>query len=51
MLFSKQPENDSFTMNENEIRPLSIVFNYTDIKLEEIEIPDVLKLNSVVTKI
>lgn len=51
VLFSKQPENDSFTMNENEIRPLSVVFNYTDIKLEDIEIPDVLKLNGLVTKI
>lgn len=38
-------------MNENEVRPLSVIFKYTDVKLEDVEIPDVLKLNGLVTKI
>lgn len=38
-------------MNENEIRPLSVVFKYSDTKLEEIEIPDAIKLNGLVTRI
>ncbi|CRL02752.1 CLUMA_CG015744, isoform B [Clunio marinus] len=44
-------EKASFTLNENEIRPLSVGFNYLDVKLEDIDIPDVLKLNGLVTKI
>lgn len=46
-----QPEMESFTMNENEIRPLSVVFKYSDTKLEDIEVPDVLKLHGIVTRI
>lgn len=46
-----QPENETFTMNENEVRPLSVIFKYTDVKLEDVEIPDVLKLNGIVNKI
>lgn len=38
-------------MNENEIRPLSVVFKYSDTKLEDIEVPDVLKLHGIVTRI
>jgi hypothetical protein len=38
-------------MNENEIKPLSVVFKYSSLKLEDIELPDVLKLNGLVTKI
>lgn len=38
-------------MNENEIRPLSVIFNYTEVKLEDIDIPEVLKLNGLVSKI
>lgn len=47
----QQPENEIFTMNENEIKPLSIIFKYSSLKLEDIEIADVLKLNGLVTKI
>jgi myosin V len=49
--FIRQPENEIFTMNENEIKPLSVVFKYSSLKLEDIELPDVLKLNGLVTKI
>jgi len=45
------PKNETFTMNENEIRPLSVIFNYTEVKLEDIDIPEVLKLNGLVSKI
>lgn len=38
-------------MNENDIRPMSVIYKYTDIKLEDIEIPDVLKLKGLVTRI
>jgi hypothetical protein len=38
-------------MDENYIKPLVVKFQYNDIKLEDIEIPDVLKLNELVTKI
>lgn len=38
-------------MNENEVKMLSVIFKYNDIKLEDIEIPDVLKLKNLVTKI
>jgi len=48
---TQQCENGTFTMDENHVRPLSVVFKYLDIKLEDIEIPDVLKLNGLVTKI
>lgn len=51
LLNPPQPENESFTMNENEIRPLIVVFKYSDTKLEEIEVPDVLKLHGIVTRI
>lgn len=49
--FFLQPENETFTMNEDDIRPLSVIFKYTDIKLEDIEIPEVLKLDGLVTRI
>lgn len=38
-------------MNENEIFPLSVIFKYTDIQIEEIEIPNVIKLSDLVTRI
>lgn len=50
-IHSTQPENETFTMNENFIQPLSVIFKYSEIKLEDIDIPEVLKLNSLVTKI
>jgi myosin V len=49
--FSQQENQESFTMNENEIRPLCVSFKYDDMKLEDIDIPEVLKLNNLVTKI
>lgn len=50
-LFNQQPENESFTMNENDIRPLSVIYKYTDIKLEDTDVPEVLKLEGLVTRI
>lgn len=47
----QQTENETFTMNENEVRILSVIFKYNDIKLEDIDIPDVFKLKGLVTKI
>lgn len=44
-------QNETFTMDENHVRPLSVMYKYSEIKLEEIDIPDVLKLNGLVTKI
>lgn len=38
-------------MNENDIRPMSVIYKYTDIKLEDIEIPEVLKLKGLITRI
>jgi hypothetical protein len=38
-------------MDENYIQPLKVIFQYNDIKLEDIEVPDVLKINDLVTKI
>lgn len=38
-------------MNENEIRQLNVTFKYNEMKLEEVEISDSLKLNDFVTKI
>lgn len=38
-------------MDESYIHPLSVVFMYADIKLEDIEVPEPLKLNALVNKI
>lgn len=46
-----QPLQETFTMDENYIQPLKVVFKYNDIKLEDIEIAEELKINSLVTKI
>lgn len=46
-----QSIHESFTMDENHIKNLSVVFQYNEIKLEDIEIPDVLRINDLVTKI
>ncbi|KAG5676919.1 hypothetical protein PVAND_006716 [Polypedilum vanderplanki] len=43
--------NETFTMDENHINPFRVIFKYNDMKLEDIEIPEVLKIDNLVTKI
>lgn len=38
-------------MDENHINPFRVIFTYNDIKLEDIEIPEVLKIDDLITKI
>lgn len=38
-------------MEENFVHPLKVVYKYDDIKLEEIELPAILKLDELLTKI
>ena len=38
-------------MDENYINPLIVAYRYNELKLEDIEIPEELKLNSLLTKI
>lgn len=46
-----QPKNDEFTMDQNFIHPFKVVFKYSDIKLEDIELPSHLNLDEFLTKI
>lgn len=46
-----QSLNETFTMDENYIQPFRVIFKYNDIKLEDIEIPEVMKIDDLVTKI
>lgn len=38
-------------MDENIVQPVKVIFVYNDAKLEDIDIPDELKINDLVTKI
>lgn len=38
-------------MDEKFVQPFIVMFKYSDIKLEDIDIPDELKINDLVTKI
>jgi myosin-5 len=38
-------------MNEEEVNALKVVFKYSDVNLEEIELPEDLHLEGIVTKI
>lgn len=44
-------QSDKFTMDENEVYPLKVVFKHSDIKLEDIELPPALNLDGLLTKI
>lgn len=43
--------NEAFTMDEDFVHELRVVFKYSDIKLEEIDLPDTLNLNKLLAKI
>ncbi|KAL7048410.1 hypothetical protein ACKWTF_003346 [Chironomus riparius] len=43
--------NDTFLMDENHVSAVKVIFVYNDAKLEDIDIPDELKINELVTKI
>ncbi|XP_023162899.2 unconventional myosin-Va isoform X1 [Drosophila hydei] len=47
----KMAESDEFTMDQNFIHPFKVMFKYSDIKLEEIELPPHLNLDEFLTKI
>lgn len=51
ILFSFQVHNDTFTMDENYIEPLRVVFKHSEIKLEDIEIPQILNMEELLIKI
>lgn len=43
--------NEAFTMDEDFVHSLKVVFKYSDIKLEEIDLPESLNLNKLLVKI
>ncbi|XP_037046669.1 unconventional myosin-Va-like isoform X1 [Bradysia coprophila] len=43
--------NDLFTMEENFVHPLKVIYKYDSIKLEEIELPTILNLDDLLIKI
>ncbi|XP_055687296.1 unconventional myosin-Va isoform X2 [Lutzomyia longipalpis] len=44
-------ENTTFTTDENFIHPLAVVYKHSEIRLEEIELPPILNLDGLLTKI
>lgn len=48
---NSQTKNDVFMMDENLVHPFKVVYKYSDIKLEDIELPDILNLDKLLTKI
>lgn len=46
----KQTPNDVFTMEEGFVHPLKVVYKYEETKLEEIELPSILNLDSILTR-
>ncbi|XP_067632478.1 unconventional myosin-Va isoform X2 [Eurosta solidaginis] len=44
-------KNDEFTMDQKFIHPFKVVFKYSDVKLEDIELPKHLGLDDLLTKI
>uniref|UniRef100_A0AAG5DD74 Myosin motor domain-containing protein n=1 Tax=Anopheles atroparvus TaxID=41427 RepID=A0AAG5DD74_ANOAO len=50
-LRSEQRESDTYMMDEELVSPLVVVFQYTEINLEDIDIPPELNLEGLVTKI
>lgn len=50
-LFHLQASNDTFTMDENYCHPIKVNYEYSDVRLEEVNIPAALNLNGILTKI
>lgn len=46
-----QTISDVFTMDENYVNPLKVVYKYDETKLEDIELPSILMLDAFLTKI
>lgn len=50
-LSSKQTPTDTFTMDEAFVHPLKVIYKYDNTRLEEIELPEILNLDSILTRI
>lgn len=48
---SNQSESDTYMMDEEIVSPLVVVYKYSEINLEEIDIPEELNLEGLITKI
>lgn len=48
---SLQTSSEIFTMDENFVNPVKVVYKYDETKLEEIELPTILNLDTLLTKI
>ncbi|XP_055531735.1 unconventional myosin-Va isoform X2 [Wyeomyia smithii] len=48
---SAQSESDTYMMDEEVVSPLVVVYKYSEINLEEIEVPEELNLEGLVTRI
>ncbi|XP_053683120.1 unconventional myosin-Va isoform X2 [Sabethes cyaneus] len=48
---STQSESDTYMMDEEIVSPLVVVYKYSEVNLEEIDIPEELKLEGLVTRI
>lgn len=51
IIFHSQTPTDTFTMDEAFVHPLKVVYKYDDTRLEEIDLPQILNLNQILTKI
>lgn len=43
--------NDVFTMDESYVHPLKVAYKYDETRLEDIEVPSILSLDAILTKI
>ncbi|XP_053677422.1 unconventional myosin-Va [Anopheles nili] len=50
-LRSEQPESDTYMMDEELVSPLVVLYKYSEVNLQEIDIPPELNLERLVTKI
>lgn len=48
---NKPPNTEGFMMEENLVYPIKVMYKHSDIKLEEIEIPEILNLEKLLIKI
>lgn len=48
---SQQSEADTYMMDEEIVSPLVVVYKYSEVNLEEVDIPDDLNLGGLITKI
>ncbi|XP_065086171.1 unconventional myosin-Vb isoform X2 [Ochlerotatus camptorhynchus] len=48
---SNQSESDTYMMDEEIVSPLVVVYKYSEVNLEEIDVPEELNLDGLVTKI